>query len=56
VNDELEILKLTCEKCGGSKSGTYEELFGDTPSLVRLLKIVCKCGGDVCLELTGEYR
>ena len=56
VNDDNEIIKLGCEQCKQSKSGTYKELFGDLPSLMLLPKFVCKCGGDICLDLTGTYK
>ena len=56
MKDDNEIIKLSCDKCLVSKSGTYKELFGDLLSLVGLPKMVCKCGGDICLEMTGLYK
>lgn len=55
-NDENEIIKLSCSSCGKSNEGTFKELFGDLPSLVGAPKTVCKCGGEICLELTGRYK
>lgn len=55
MNDENEIIELACDKCEGSKRGTYKELFGDLPSLILLPKMNCVCGGDITLELTGTY-
>lgn len=55
-NDENEILELSCLKCKKSTEGTYVELFGDLPSLMGLSKMVCKCGGEICIELTGRYK
>lgn len=56
MKDENEIIKLFCEECKKSKSGTYKELFGDIPSLIGMPEIKCKCGGDICLQMTGEYK
>ena len=56
MNDENEIIELSCSSCKKSISGTYKELFGDIPSIVCLPKLKCKCGGDVCLHLTGKYK
>lgn len=56
MNDENEIIKLACDKCEKSKSGTYKELFGDLPSLIGLPKMNCVCGGDITLEMTNTYR
>jgi len=55
-NDENEIIKLLCLSCKESCEGTYRELFGDLPSLAGAPKTVCKCGGRICLEMTGKYR
>ncbi len=54
-NDDNEIIELSCNKCKKGKSGTYKELFGDLPSLRLLPKMECKCGGDICIGLTGKY-
>ncbi len=56
MNDDNEIIKLSCLKCDKFKEGTYKKLFGDLPSLVGLPKFVCKCGGDICLDMTGRYE
>lgn len=57
MNDENEIIKLTCAKCKASIEGTYKELFGGIPSLALLPKFVCgKCGGDIELDMTGKYK
>ena len=56
MNDDNEIIKLFCDRCKKDKKGTHAELFGDLLSLIILPKIVCKCGGKVCLEFTGEYK
>ena len=50
----MEIIKLSCDKCKDSAQGTYEELFGDIPSLIGLPKLVCKCGGSICLEFINH--
>lgn len=55
-NDDNEIIELSCTKCKDKVSGTYKELFGDLPSLRCCPKLVCKCGGDICLGLTGKYK
>lgn len=55
-NDENEIIKISCERCKKSESGTYKELFGDLLGLIALPKIKCVCGGDITLELTGAYK
>ena len=56
MKDDNEIIKLSCVTCKKSNEGTYEELFGDLPSLTLLPKMICKCGGDITLELTGNYK
>lgn len=58
ANDENEIIKLSCSSpdCDKSIEGTWEELFGDLRSLVGLPEMKCKCGGDICLDLTGRYK
>lgn len=56
MNDENEIIELACTKCDGNKRGTYRDLFGDLPSLIVLPKMVCKCGGDITIGLTGDYE
>lgn len=56
MKDDNEIIKLSCDNCEGSCEGTFKELFGDIPSLIGLRKIKCKCGGDICLEMTGKYK
>lgn len=56
MNDDNEIIELTCSKCPGKIRGTYQKLFGDIPSLILLPKMVCKCGGDIRLSLTGDYE
>lgn len=57
MNDENEIIRLSCEKCKESCEGTYKELFGGIPSLKLLPKMVCKeCGRDIELDMTGEYK
>ena len=55
MNDENEIIELACTRCGNKKRGTYHNLFGDLPSLAVLPKMICKCGGDITIELTGQY-
>ncbi len=55
MDDDNEIIELACTECNGAKRGTYHELFGDIPSLVCLPKMVCKCGGAITIDLTGEY-
>ena len=55
-NDDNEIIELSCDNCKGSKKGTYKELFGDLLSITLLPKLVCKCGGQICIGLTGEFR
>lgn len=54
--DEREIIKLSCDRCPDSKEGTYKELFGDLPSLILLFKPICKCGGTICIQMTGKYK
>lgn len=54
--DDLEIIELFCDKCKQSVSGTYKELFGDLPSLRLLPRMICKCSGDICVNLTGKYK
>lgn len=54
-NDDNEKIELSCDKCKKSKRGTYRELFGDFWSLRLLPKMMCKCGGEICISLTGEY-
>lgn len=56
MNDDNEIIKLACDSCEKSKSGTYKDLFGDLPSIICLPKMICKCGGDITLEFTSTYR
>ncbi len=59
MKDENEIIELSCGKCKASKKGTYKELFGDLLSLVGLPKMLCKlckCGGDITLNMTGIYK
>lgn len=56
MTDDNEIIKFACEKCKNNEKGTYRELFGDLPSLVLLPKLVCKCGGDITIEMTGTYE
>lgn len=53
MNDENEIIELSCEKCEKAIRGTYAELFGDVSSLVVLPKFRCKCGGDILMKMTG---
>lgn len=55
TNDDNEILELSCDKCKKKKAGTYEELFGDLPSLRLSPKMMCKCGGKICIGFTGKY-
>ena len=54
MNDNNEIIKLSCEKCKKSCKGTFMELFGNIPSLIGLPK--CKCSGDIIIEFTGVYE
>lgn len=54
MNDENEIIELSCKKCRKSTKGTYKELFGDLPSLVLLPKINCKCGGEITLAFIND--
>lgn len=56
MNDSNEILKLSCDKCKKFVRGTYTELFGNLPSLRAIPKMVCKCGGNICIEFTGKYK
>ena len=56
MKDDNEIIELTCDKCEKKKSGTYQELFGNLSSLMLLPKMVCKCGGDICVGFTGRYK
>lgn len=56
MTDDAEIIKLECERCKKSESGTYKELFGDLLGLIALPKIKCICGGDITLEFTGAYK
>lgn len=56
MNDENEIIKLSCVDCGESIEGTYYELFGGIPNLMLLPKFVCKCGGCISLDMTGKYK
>lgn len=57
MNDENEIIKLSCAKCKASIEGTYKELFGGIPSLALLPKFVCsECGGDIELDITGKFK
>lgn len=56
MNDNNEIIKLSCNECKVSKEGTYEELFGGLPNLRIAPKMKCKCGGDITLEMTGAYK
>jgi len=57
MNDENEIIRLACEGiCGKSIEGTYKELFGGIPNLSLLPNFVCKCGGDISLDITGRYK
>ncbi len=51
MSDDSEVLVLTCDKCISSRQGTYEQLFGDLPSLRLLPPLKCKCGGDIILEI-----
>lgn len=55
MNDESEIIKLSCERCKKVYEGTFTDLFGDIHSLIGLPKIKCKCGGVIILEMTGVY-
>ena len=55
-NDENEIIRLSCSSCGKSNEGTFKELFGDLLSLIGMPKMVCKCGGEIYMELTGRYK
>lgn len=45
-----EIMGLSCSKCSKRVEGTYEELFGDLPSLQLLPKLTCTCGGNIIIE------
>ena len=56
IKDENEIIKLNCDKCFANKVGTYKELFGDLLSLIGLPKMLCKCGGEISLRMTGTYK
>jgi hypothetical protein len=56
MNDNNEIIKLSCDKCKKAKEGTYEELFGDMSNIRLLPKMTCKCGGNICLDMTGKYK
>ena len=42
MNDDNEIIELSCDKCKMSKSGTYKELFGNLPSLNWKLRWLCR--------------
>lgn len=53
--DDKEIIKLSCLDCGESCEGTFEELFGDIPSLIGARRMLCKCRGEICLEMTERY-
>lgn len=55
LEDLNEIIRLKCYSCKRSNEGTYFELFGDLPSLL-LLSLRCKCGGEIYLSMTGEYK
>lgn len=55
MTDDNEIIKLLCDRCKDSIEGTYRELFNNLPSLMGLPKL-CKCGGEISLELTGRYK
>jgi hypothetical protein len=56
MKEDNEIIKLACGKCKKYIEGTYRELFGDISSLVVLPKMICKCGGDISLDMTGIYK
>ena len=56
MNDEDEIIELSCNSCERTISGTYKELFGNISSIACLPRIKCKCGGSICLDLTGGYK
>ena len=51
-----EILELSCSQCEKNRQGTYQELFGDLPSLRLLPKLECTCGGDIRLGFTGKFK
>ena len=55
MNDNNEIIKLSCERCKKSREGTFMELFGDISSLIGLPK-KCKCSGEINIEFTGVYE
>ena len=56
MNDESEIVELSCDKCKNCISGTYRELFGNLLGLAGVGKMKCKCGGTICIKLTGRYK
>ena len=56
MNDENEIIRLSCKECKKFKEGTYEELFEDSPSLKLMPKLTCVCGGEIALKMTGKYK
>jgi len=55
MNEDNEIIRLSCIKCGKTKEGTYKKLFGDLPGLRCLPKMKCKCGGEICIELLNGH-
>ena len=55
MNDDFEIIKLSCNRCRKSVEGTYDELYGDLGSVVPF-EAECDCGGIVSLKFTGKYR
>ena len=55
MNDDNEIIKLSCIRCKKSEQGTFKELFGNLPTAIGI-PTTCICGGDITLEMTGNYK
>ena len=55
MNDDFEIIKLSCDKCAKSVESTYDELYEDLGSVVPF-EAECDCGGIVSLEFIGKYK
>lgn len=53
--DDYEIIRLSCDKCKKHIEATYAKLFGNLVSPRLLPKMMCKCGGKICVSLTGKY-